>query len=288
MRERLGRRLVGRERRVARVAAEHACAARRRRRRAARARSSRPSGSLRSSSSASSQPSRAPARNSCRMPSVASIRRPSTSYQPASGAMFGKPLAERKRSSSSSGFTPGSTRRNAFSISSSPNTIDELDCSTPDGAHVDRPAERGRRRLRPAEDELVLARLQLGVGAHPVQQLTAVRRVGERVVDDPAVGLEDRALRPAVVGRPEAEQQLVGLVRPGGEARLDEAQHEQRRLAAQRDARRRSSIERHLARLGGEPALRDDPLVELLLVEERQVAGGDGVGRPSFALLLLE
>ena len=59
--------------------------------------------------------------------------RPSTSYQPASAAMCGKPRAERKRSSSSSGFTPGSTLRNAFMISSSPKTIEEFDCSTPTG-----------------------------------------------------------------------------------------------------------------------------------------------------------
>ena len=64
---------------------------------------------------------------------MASIRRPSTSYQPASEAMCGKSWAERKRSSSSSGFTPGSILRNAFMISSSPKTIDELDCSTPTG-----------------------------------------------------------------------------------------------------------------------------------------------------------
>jgi hypothetical protein len=67
------------------------------------------------------------------MPSVASTRRPSKSYQPASAAMLGNPRADRKRSSSSSGFSPGSTRRNAFRISSSPNTIDEFDCSTPTG-----------------------------------------------------------------------------------------------------------------------------------------------------------
>ena len=47
--------------------------------------------------------------------------------------MFGNPRSDRKRSSSSSGFTPGSTRRNAFRISASPNTIDEFDCSTPTG-----------------------------------------------------------------------------------------------------------------------------------------------------------
>ena len=47
--------------------------------------------------------------------------------------MWVKSRAERKRSSSSSGFTPGSTRRNAFRMSDSPKTTDELDCSTPTG-----------------------------------------------------------------------------------------------------------------------------------------------------------
>ncbi len=54
-------------------------------------RSSRPSGSVASSSSVSSHPSWAPARNSCRIPSVADTWRPSTSYQPFSAAMCGKP-----------------------------------------------------------------------------------------------------------------------------------------------------------------------------------------------------
>ena len=47
--------------------------------------------------------------------------------------MFWKPCVVRKRSSSSSGLTPGSTRRNVFNTSSSSNTIDEFDCSTPIG-----------------------------------------------------------------------------------------------------------------------------------------------------------
>ncbi len=139
--------------------------------------SSRPSGSLASSSSASSQPSRKPSRNSCRIPSVASIRRPSTSYQPTSEAMCGKPWALRKRSSSSSGFTPGSILRNAFMISWSPKTIEEFDCSTPTGRTSTVPPEcRPGRVRRPAEDELVLADLVLAVGAHRVQQLAARRR----------------------------------------------------------------------------------------------------------------
>ena len=58
---------------------------------------------------------------------------PEYSYQPASAAMFGNSRADRKRSISSSGLTPGSRRRKTFSTSSSPKTTDELDCSAPIG-----------------------------------------------------------------------------------------------------------------------------------------------------------
>ena len=43
--------------------------------------------------------------------------------------MFSKPRSVRKRSISSSGFTPGSSRRNTFRMSSSSKTIDVFDCS---------------------------------------------------------------------------------------------------------------------------------------------------------------
>ena len=58
-------------------------------------------------SSASSKPSRPPATNRCRIPSVASIGPPEYAYQPASCAMFSKPRSVRNRSSSSSGLMPG-------------------------------------------------------------------------------------------------------------------------------------------------------------------------------------
>ena len=88
-------------------------------------------GSVPISSSASSQPPRASGRNSWATPSVVASADPSYSYQPRSGAMFGKPCCVRNRSTSSSGLTPGSSLRNTFNTSSSSNTIDELDCSTP-------------------------------------------------------------------------------------------------------------------------------------------------------------
>jgi hypothetical protein len=108
-----------------------------------------------------------------------------------------------------------------------------------------------------------------------VQQLAAVRGVGEGVVDRPALGLEDGPVRPALVGRAQAQRHLVGLVRARREPRLDEAQHEQRRVRAQRHGGGDLDVV-DLARLGGEPALGDDPLVERLVVQEGEIAGGDG------------
>ena len=168
-----------------------------------------------SSSSASSQPSRAPARYSCRIPSVASIRRPS--YLVPAGQRR-RCAGTRARTGSAAARAPGSRpARRAGTPSgsaSSPNTIDEFDCSTPTGRTSTVPPSPAPRRRRPAEEQLPSSTgLQLAVGAHPVQQLAPVRGIGERVVDRPAVGLADHALAPALVGRPQPERHLVGLVR---------------------------------------------------------------------------
>ena len=226
------------------------CAARRSPRRARATRSSSASGSVASSSSASSQPSRAPARNSCRMPSVASIRRPSNSYQPASGAMCGKPRADRKRSSSSSGLIArldAAEHLQDQRLAEHDRRVGLLDA---DRAHVDACRRAPARRRAQRKREHAVARPDLGVRAHPVQQLARRRGVGERVVDRPAVGLADHALVPALVDRPQAERHLVDLVRPGREARLDEREHEQRRLVAQRRRPRGRRCCDDLARLG--------------------------------------
>ena len=47
--------------------------------------------------------------------------------------MCSQPRSVRKRSTSSSGFTPGSIRRKSFSTSWSSSTIELFDCSTPIG-----------------------------------------------------------------------------------------------------------------------------------------------------------
>ena len=156
-RERLGARVLGREVRVGRVGAEHGVhraghlaeplQAREEARRAptparrARAPSRR----------------RAPRTYSCRTPSVVSSGRPTYAYQPASRAMFSKPRSVRKRSSSSSGLTPGSSRRKTLRISSSSKTIDVFDCSRPMHARSRAARSRAGESLERAELEHAFA-----------------------------------------------------------------------------------------------------------------------------------
>ena len=64
-----------------------------------------------------------------------------------------------------------------------------------------------------------------------------------------------------------ADRQLVDLVRAGREARLEHQQVQLRVLLAQRDRVEHVEV-RDVAGLGGEPALRDDPVVQRLLVEQ--------------------
>ena len=272
-RERLGGRLVGRERRDRSCPSRAPCAARRSRRRAPRCGPAGPSGSLvelvqrelPAVAGAGQELLQDPERGADR-----GAPRPRTS-RPAA-AMCGKPRADRKRSSSSSGFTPGSTLRNAFMISSSPNTIEELDCSTPTGRTSTvppRPAPAVSAQRKMNSSWPTAARVR----AHRVQQLAAGGRVGERVVDGPAVGLVDHRARSSP-RRPGAGRAAPGrsrACRPGSAPRPGTARAAATRCAASR--RRRSSMLRDLAGLGREPALGHDPLVEDALVEERQVDG---------------
>ena len=103
-----------------------------------------------SSSSASSQPSTRAARRTA-AGSRASRRagRPSTRTSRRARAMFAKPCSVRKRSISSSGLIPASSRRKTLRISSSSKTIDVFDCSAPTGARLVQLARRARRSPRP-------------------------------------------------------------------------------------------------------------------------------------------
>ena len=227
-------------------------AARRSPRRAPRSRSSSPSGS-RAELVQRQLPAVARAGQELLQDARASRRsggpRPRTS-RPAA-AMCGKPRADRKRSSSSSGFTPGSTRRNAFRISSSPKTIDELDCSTPTGRTSTVPPSAGARRLgAQRKTNVVLADLDLAVGAHPVQQLAA-RAPGRRARRRPSSRRPRRSRARPSPRRPAAARAAPGRSRASRSGSAPRpGQHEQRRL--RRAAARAStiSIVRDLARLG--------------------------------------
>ena len=179
--------------------------------------------------------------------------------------MFGKPRAVRKRSSSSSGLRPGSSFRKTFITSSSPNTSDEFDCSTPIGRTSTSSASSliPSTRWKLNSPSSVLDRL---LGVDPPQQLAPVRRLRQRVVDRPRRASRDRSSEQHVGGAGHAERQLVELVRAGGEARLEQAEHQQRRLVGEHDALQQLD-RRHLARLGRVPALALDPGADRLHVE---------------------
>ena len=159
-RQRLGARLLGRERRVAsRPSRARVCSSPVTAPSASQRGRAAPSGSLRQLVERQ-LPAVARAGQELLQDARASRRSAALdSYQPASGAMCGKPRSVRKRSSSSSGLTPGSTRRNTFRISSSPNTIDEFDCSTPTGRTSTVAAELGAAPLGPAEAKRAVAGL---------------------------------------------------------------------------------------------------------------------------------
>ena len=109
-RERLGARLLGREVADRRSRGRAPCAGPSPRRGGARAQEATPA-RTRASSSASSQPSARRGTNRWRIPRVASSGRPVARIQPASAATLREAPLVRKRSSSSSGLTPASSRR---------------------------------------------------------------------------------------------------------------------------------------------------------------------------------
>ena len=230
-RQRLVARLLGREGRVGGVGAERGVHARRHRAERRAGASRKRLGVARRARRARA-PSRrgAPARNSCsdaerRVDQLALVLVPAGQRRDVREAARG-----RKRSSSSSGLTPGSTRRNAFSTSASSKTIDELDCSAPIGRTVGAVPRRldarrasGTRRARARRRPSAPSRSRR-------EQLArlAGRRARRRRVQPSASAIT--RLGPALVGRPQAERQLVELVRAGREARLDQRERPARRL----------------------------------------------------------
>ena len=183
--------------------------------------------------------------------------------------------AERKRSTSSSGLTPGS---------SAPERLQDQRCRRRrsrswtarrrPGAR--RPCRPRRRRPTPPSGSASVpsSAATSRRAAHAVQQLAPVRGVGEGVVDRPAVEvLGDHALGPPSAAGRRPMRHLVDLVRPGPEVGLDEREHEQRRLVAQRTASSTLKLG-DVAVLRREPALVEDPLVQLLLGQRGEQAGG--------------
>ena len=175
-----------------------------------------PPGRAASSSSASSQPSTAPATNSCRIAERrARAGGPRTPYQPrergdvreAARGEEAQQLELGVHARPRAGGRPsGSARRRR--------RPSVFDCSTPTArALAQLAAERGRG--RPARNSSVaLVRLRPSRRARISSTSSrASARVGERVVDDPAVGARDRPA-PSRRPRPAAEEQLVELVRP--------------------------------------------------------------------------
>ena len=139
-------------------------------------------------------------------------------------------------------------------------------------------AERSRLELGGAggetvhQPELQRALLPLDVAgpAHELEELCGEERVGQRVVDSPAVRLGHDRVAPALILRAEPEEQLVELVRPGLEAHLHQDGHEKRRGRSQGDGRERAHLE-DVARLRPEPAAAEDELVQRILRDEAEV-----------------
>ena len=142
------------------------------------------------------------------------------------------------------------------------------------GAHRPRRLDLRRQFARRPEDDRRLARLQRGVGPHQLEDPARELRVGDRVVGDPAFRLGDRGRLPAVLRWPEAERQVVEVVRLQAVAHLDDRDREDRRVA-RRDAGVEDARVEHVLRLAAEPALRRDRPQQDEPVQEVEVAALD-------------
>ena len=230
-----------------------------------------------SSSSASSQPSCAPARYSCRMPSVASIR-PPLDLVPAGQRRDVREAARGQEAQQLElrvhARLDAPERLQDQLLAEHHRRVRLLDADRP---HVDGPAEAGAGRLRPAE-----ARTRPGrpgprcwSASGAAARGRARGRPARRRPSSRRPRGSTAVLQPSSAG-PQPERHLVGLVRARREARLDQAEHEQRRLGRAAARARATSMWSTSRVLEREPALGDDPVVERLLVEEREVARGDG------------
>ena len=156
------------------------------------------------SSRHSSQPSRAPARYSCSVPSVASISRPSYSYQPASGAMCANPRVGEEAQQLELGvdarLEPAEHLQDQ-ALAEDDRRVGLLDADRP---HVDRAAEPGRRRCSAQRKRSVPSpRATLGRAADAVQQLArrARRRRARRRPSSRRRSAITRSVQPSAAGR---------------------------------------------------------------------------------------
>ena len=170
--------------------------------------------------------------------------------------MFAKPCSVRKRSISSSGLIPGSSRRKTLRISSSSNTTDVFDCSAPTGRTS------SSSRPRPAKPS---------IGANSAMPSAPCSVNPERIALH-ELACELRLLEAVDLQLVAAQrvQQLVDVVRAGVVAHLDERERELRIRRAQDDrsrapasARPRATSRRTSAaasRTRSPPARRSSPL----------------------------
>jgi hypothetical protein len=121
--------------------------------------------------------------------------------------------------------------------------------------------------VRSAELDHRLVAVNRRLAAHQVDELTGERRIGERVVHDPLPRRLDDLTRRRVVPRPEPEQELVQLVRPGVEPNLGHGGDEHRRLRSHDDAVHDAGVG-DVLRLRAEPSAAAHEVDERALVEE--------------------
>ena len=142
------------------------------------------------------------------------------------------------------------------------------------GAHRPRRLDLGGQLAGGPEDDRRLARLERGVGSDQLEHPARELGIGDRVVGDPTVGLGDDGRLPAVLGRPEAEREVVEVVRLQAVAHLDDRDRQDRGLAPGDAGVEDARIE-HVLRLAAEPALRRDRAEQDEPVQEVQVAALD-------------
>ena len=189
--------------------------------------------------------------------------------------MFRNPRAVRKRSISSSGLSPASRRRKAFSTRAESNTSDVLDWSAPWGAS--RPPDGALHLIGPVERHAGRGALAARLVPQQSRDRRRGARVGERVGHRHVADLRDR--RRALAGGVQGQDELVDLVGPRGEAGLDAGHDDRHALVAHGQGHRLDDVHPcDVAALGGEPALLQQPRAQRVLGQRALQVAADQVG----------